>query len=68
MKRLAFAIGTLLTVAGLATYQATGAEKAEGAAAPVFGIKISPGYRDWKLISVAHEEGNLNDIRAIIGK
>jgi hypothetical protein len=25
------------------------------------------GYRDWKLISVAHEEGNLNDLRAILG-
>ena len=36
-------------------------------AAPIFGIKIPPGYRDWKLISVAHEEGNLNDIRAILG-
>ena len=22
--------------------------------------KFPPGYRDWKLISVAHEEGNLN--------
>ena len=27
----------------------------------------SPGYRDWRLISVAHEEGNLNDLRAILG-
>ena len=25
------------------------------------------GYRDWQLISVAHEGGNLNDIRAILG-
>jgi len=37
------------------------------AAAPVFGIKIPPKYRDWRLISVAHEEGSLNDIRAILG-
>jgi hypothetical protein len=36
-------------------------------AAPLFGIKIQAGYRDWKLISVAHEEGSLNDIRAILG-
>jgi hypothetical protein len=34
---------------------------------PVFVKEIPPGYRDWKLISVAHEEGNLNDIRAILG-
>jgi hypothetical protein len=29
--------------------------------------KIFPGYRDWRLISVAHEEGDLNDLRAILG-
>jgi hypothetical protein len=36
-------------------------------AAPIFGITIPAGYRDWRLVSVAHEEGNLNDIRAILG-
>jgi hypothetical protein len=36
-------------------------------AAPVFVTTIPPGYRDWRLISVAHEVGNLNDIRAILG-
>jgi hypothetical protein len=36
-------------------------------AAPLFGITIPAGYRDWRLISVAHEEGSLNDIRAILG-
>lgn len=30
-------------------------------------IVIPAGYRDWKLISVAHEAGDLNDIRAILG-
>jgi hypothetical protein len=29
--------------------------------------RIPPGYRDWKLISVAREEGSLDDIRAILG-
>ncbi|HEY6924759.1 MAG TPA: cytochrome P460 family protein [Steroidobacteraceae bacterium] len=36
-------------------------------AAPVFGIAIPPRYREWQMISVAHEEGSLNDIRAILG-
>lgn len=36
-------------------------------ATPIFGITIPPDYRDWRLISVAHEEGKLNDIRAILG-
>ena len=29
--------------------------------------KIPSGYRDWRLISVAREEGTLDDIRAILG-
>jgi hypothetical protein len=34
---------------------------------PINGIQIPRGYRDWKLISVAHEAGSLNDIRAVLG-
>ena len=30
-------------------------------------MKIPPGYRDWTLISIGHEEGNLNDLRAQFG-
>ncbi len=40
---------------------------AEDETSPIFGVKIPAGYRDWRLISVAHEEGNLNDLRAILG-
>jgi hypothetical protein len=35
--------------------------------APVHGVRLPAGYRDWKLISVAHEAGQNNDIRAILG-
>lgn len=42
-------------------------ETAETAAAPIYGITLPEGYRDWRLISVAHEEGKLNDLRAILG-
>ena len=44
-----------------------GAGRADGAAEPVFGIKMPAGYRDWRLISVAHEEGKLDDLRAVLG-
>jgi hypothetical protein len=37
------------------------------AASPTADVKLPSGYRDWKLISVAHEEGSLNDMRAILG-
>src|SRR6202021_1912607 len=28
---------------------------------------MPPGYRDWRVITVAHEEGNNNDLRAVLG-
>jgi len=41
--------------------------QSNGEAAAIFEGKFPPRHRDWKLISVAHEEGNLNDFRAILG-
>jgi hypothetical protein len=41
--------------------------RADDEATPIFGIKMFPGYRDWRLISVAHEAGKLDDLRAILG-
>lgn len=32
-----------------------------------FVTEIPEGYRDWKLISVAREEGSIDDIRAVLG-
>jgi hypothetical protein len=54
-----------VSVIGAMTFSAGGADDESS---PIFGIKIPPGYRDWRLISVAHEEGNLNDLRAISGQ
>jgi hypothetical protein len=34
---------------------------------PIFVTEIPPGYRDWKVVSVTHEAGKLNDIRAVLG-
>ena len=67
MKRIAFLLVGIATVAAIVAFTAAASELTGGEAAPIFGIKIFPGYRDWKLISVAHEEGNLNDLRAILG-
>jgi hypothetical protein len=33
----------------------------------IFVTEIPAGYRDWKVVSVAHEAGDLNDIRAVLG-
>jgi hypothetical protein len=66
MKRLAFVLFAVV-VAGIVASTAPVSGHAQGEAAPIFGIKIPAGYRNWRLVSVAHEEGDLNDIRAILG-
>jgi hypothetical protein len=50
------------------TVSPASAKPAAGAEVPaLFVDKIPPGYRDWTLISVAHEEGNLHSLGAILG-
>jgi hypothetical protein len=60
-------LSAVVALAGVVVYLAHATGDAAGEAAPLFGIKIPPGYRDWRLISVAHEGGNLNDLRAVLG-
>ena len=67
MKRIAFLLVGIATMIGLIASSAPVSGHADDEAAPVFGIKVPAGYRDWKLISVAHEAGNLNDFRAVLG-
>jgi hypothetical protein len=67
MKRVIGALAIMGIVAGAAACFAPAFGEDEEAVAPVFGIKLPEGYRDWRLISVAHEEGKLNDLRAILG-
>jgi hypothetical protein len=55
----------VLLAAGLAS--AAPAQNRNSKVAPVFGARLPEGYRDWTLISVAREEGSLNDLRAILG-
>jgi hypothetical protein len=67
MRRIIFALIAFVSLAGVAAYMGSASARADGKAAPIFGITIPVGYRDWRLISVAHEEGSLNDLRAILG-
>ena len=67
MKGLAYLLVAVVALTGVAVYMAHASKRSGGEADPVVGITIPPGYRDWKLISVAHEEGNLNDLRALLG-
>jgi hypothetical protein len=67
MKRITFLLVAVATLAGGVAFTASASRHADGEAAPIFVTQIPPGYRDWRFISVAHEEGDLNDIRAILG-
>ncbi|BCS55048.1 cytochrome P460 family protein [Geobacter sp. SVR] len=67
MKWIAFLPVAVAAVSGVAAFTVHASGYAEKKAAPVFGVTIPLGYRDWRLISVAHEAGNLNDLRAIVG-
>ena len=67
MRRIVLVLVAVAALAGAVAYMAPASGQAEGVAAPIFGVKLPPGYRDWRLISVAHEEGTLNDLRAILG-
>lgn len=67
MMRIAYLFLAVATLAGVVASTAPASRHTEEEATPIFGIRIPPGYRDWKLISVAHETGNLNDFRAVLG-
>ncbi len=67
MTRVGYLIGAVVALTGFAVYMARASERTDSQATPVFDVKIPAGYRDWKLISVAHEAGNNNDLRAVLG-
>jgi len=66
MKWLAFLLATGATWSGALAFTAPASRQADKQA-PIFVTTIPPGYRDWKLISVAHEEGSLNSLGAVLG-
>ncbi|HKG59948.1 MAG TPA: cytochrome P460 family protein [Pyrinomonadaceae bacterium] len=55
----------VIALASLVSVFASGLAHDDGT--PIFVTDIPSGYRDWRLISVAQEGGELNDIRAILG-
>jgi hypothetical protein len=67
MRQIALVLAAVAVVAVVAACIAPVPGHAAQEAEPVFVDKVIPGYRDWVLISVAREEGELNDIRAVLG-
>ena len=67
MKRIALLTIAVVTVACLLVSFVPASGHADREASPIYVGQIPPGYRDWPVISVAHEEGNLNSLGAILG-
>jgi Cytochrome P460 len=67
VRQFVFLLVAFVALACVAAAVAPASGQSDGEAAPIFGVKIPAGYRDWQLISVAREEGDFNDLRAQLG-
>ncbi len=77
MKRIALLAVTVAVaaVAGTAAHMESASGESDGDAAPIYGIRIPDGYRDWRLISVKRltgkqltgTGGELKQLRAELG-
>jgi hypothetical protein len=66
MKRVVFMTLVLTTAIGLVASMSQFGRADEEA--PAIWVTQKPtGYRDWTVVAVAHEEGNLNSLGAILG-
>jgi hypothetical protein len=64
---LAIVIACMMPASGQGNMAPGPGQANKGSAAAVYMTQIPPGYRDWRLISVAHEEDNLHSFAAILG-
>src|SRR5215831_14246074 len=68
MKRNALLLVASAALAGLIAYSAAASGRRDDEAAPIYGVKIPAGYRDWKLIAVTNlMSGSQGQLRAILG-
>jgi hypothetical protein len=77
MRRIALlaVAATVTTLAGAAAYIGSASGQSNGDAAPIYGVKIPDGFRDWRLIAVKQLTGkqltggggDLKQLRAQLG-
>src|ERR1700685_472596 len=67
LRRIVFLLVAGAVLAGAVAFSGPVSGYADDDLTPVFVTQIPPGYRDWRLISVAHEEGNLHSFAAMLG-
>jgi hypothetical protein len=70
MKRIIFALVVIGSLAGAVGTTVPVSGQSDGDAAPIYGIELPQGYRDWRLISVKRltgAGGKLKQLRAQLG-
>jgi Cytochrome P460 len=67
MKRITLACVAIAAVAGVVAFMVPMYGHADDEGAPIFVTEMPSGYRDWKFISLAHEEGDFNSFGGILG-
>ncbi|AYG63715.1 cytochrome P460 family protein [Rhizobium jaguaris] len=61
------AFGLLSSGIGAIYLSVAVADGATDNVSPIYGVSLPDGYRGWQMITVAHEAGQNNDIRGILG-
>jgi hypothetical protein len=68
MKRVAFLLAAVAAIVGAVVYIASASGQSDPEAAPIYGVKTPPGYREWKLIAVSEiAAGDQSQLRAEFG-
>jgi hypothetical protein len=67
MKRVALLLIAVAGVTSMVAVAVPATQPADEAATSIAGGKLPSGYRDWRWISIAHEEGDLKSLGAILG-
>ena len=66
MRRIVFALISATALAGVCAYVIPTSGQADEDAAPIYGVKVPRGYRDWHLISVKRLSGGKSDNPALV--
>jgi Cytochrome P460 len=69
MRGIAYLLGAVVALTSVVVWVAHASGQADGEAAPIYGVKIPAGYRDWKLIAVDQllVPGKADQLRAQFG-
>ncbi len=67
MKAKSALATTLLALVSVTACLVIARGQADENSAPIYVTKVPSGYRDWRLVSVANEEGNLHSFAIVLG-